>query len=89
MGVKCPVCGREIRYIVAAPSVHAVNGLVAVDVAERELVTEKGRLARGFSRHTCPPKENRCTISGEVACACHAVDGGVCRNEFACSAKEE
>jgi hypothetical protein len=52
----CLDCGREIRYIVAAPSLHAGNnGLIAVETREEELLTEKGRLVRGFKRHICPP----------------------------------
>jgi hypothetical protein len=55
--VKCPSCGRDIRYVVAAPSLHAGNnGLIAVETREEELLTEKGRLVRGFKRHICPPK---------------------------------
>jgi hypothetical protein len=53
----CPGCGQEIRYVIAAPSLHAGNnGLIAVEIEERELITEKGRLVRGFQRHICPPK---------------------------------
>jgi hypothetical protein len=55
--VKCPFCGRDIRYVVAAPSLHAgSNGLIAVETREEELLTEKGRLVWGFKRHICPPK---------------------------------
>jgi hypothetical protein len=55
--VKCPSCGRDIRYVVAAPSLHAGNnGLIAVETREEELLTEKGRLVRGFKRHICPPR---------------------------------
>jgi hypothetical protein len=52
--IKCPSCGRDIRYVVAAPSLHAGNnGLIAVETHEEEMLTEKGRLVRGFKRHKC------------------------------------
>jgi hypothetical protein len=55
--VKCPSCGRDIRYIIAASSLRAGNnGLIAVETREEELLTEKGRLVRGFKRHICLPK---------------------------------
>jgi hypothetical protein len=61
--VKCPSCGCDIRYVVAAPSLHAGNnGLIAVETREEELLTEKGRLVRGFKRHICQSK----TESGDL-----------------------
>jgi hypothetical protein len=60
VNVKCPSCGRDIRYVVAAPSLHAGNnGLIAVETREEELITEKGRLVLGFKRH-------KCQINGEA-----------------------
>jgi hypothetical protein len=51
--VKCMHCGKEIRYITAAPSVGD-NGIIPVDLEEQELITEKGRIVRGFKVHICP-----------------------------------
>jgi hypothetical protein len=53
--VKCPSCGRDIRYVAAAPSLQA-DGIVAIEIQEQELITEKGRLVRGFHRHKCPQR---------------------------------
>jgi hypothetical protein len=67
--VKCPSCGRDIRYVVAAPSLHAGNnGLIAVETREEELLTEKGRLVRGFKRHKCreSPGHSLSTVVDEL-----------------------
>jgi hypothetical protein len=84
----CPYCRQEIRYIVAAPSLGN-NGNIPVDLVEWELITEKGRLVRGFKRHKCPPKPEQCTIPGITTDTCHAFNSGEYMNGFVCPVKKE
>jgi hypothetical protein len=81
--VKCPKCGVEIRYITAAPSLGS-NGIIAVDVKQEELISETGRVLRGYRAHRCREKQY-CTRQGTTtADHCHAFNGGECMNEVAC-----
>lgn len=59
----CRNCGQEIRYIVSS-SGRGNDGIIPVELDERELITERGRLVRGFKRHVCP----RTTI--DTGCSC-------------------
>jgi hypothetical protein len=70
----CPGCGRDVRYIVTAPSLHVGNnGLIAVETIEEELITEKGRLVQGFKRHKCPPVLEQRIIPDMTIDKCHCL----------------
>ncbi|GHV91199.1 hypothetical protein AGMMS50268_17020 [Spirochaetia bacterium] len=47
--VKCPKCGKEIRYIASQQGQP-----IPVELDETHLVTESGRLQRGHKEHICP-----------------------------------
>jgi hypothetical protein len=81
--VTCPKCGTEIRYITTAPSMRN-NGIIPVDPQERELITETGRIVRGYRLHICPFVPGKCTIPGTTTDTCHAYNGGECMNAFVC-----
>jgi hypothetical protein len=78
----CPKCGKEIRYIPAAPSMGG-NGIIPVEIREEELVTEKGRRVRGYRAHECAGKKV-CSRRGITPDICHAYSGGECANLFVC-----
>jgi hypothetical protein len=46
------------------------NGIIPVDLEERELITEKGRVVRGFKRHKCPQKPEQCTVPDIITDTC-------------------
>ena len=80
--VVCPKCGKEIRYISAAPSVGG-NGIIPVEVRLEEIITEKGRKVQGYRAHICSSR-HLCTIP-ERKDTCHAYNGGECMNVFVCN----
>jgi hypothetical protein len=77
--VKCSLCGKEIIYKTAAPSLGN-NGIIAVDPSPEELISDSGRLLRGYKRHKCPPLARKCTVEGTSADTCHVFNGGECMN---------
>lgn len=47
---KCPHCGNPIRYITDTHTIFIV------DTEEKTLITERGRIIKGFMLHSCPIK---------------------------------
>ena len=51
--LKCPKCGKEIRYIVGAPSSGNSGQPIAVDVEYSEVIHDSGSIVKGHVRHRC------------------------------------
>lgn len=85
--IKCSICGNEIRYISSARLGN--NGIIAVDPPEEELISESGRLLRGFRRHECPEQVRMCTREPMNNQDCHAYNGGECMNGIICAPAPE
>jgi hypothetical protein len=54
--VKCPICGKEIKYIPVSHTKSAA-GVVIVESDYTEVITDSGRVVKGHLRHGCPDKE--------------------------------
>lgn len=64
----CPTCGAEIRYIVTAYSTNTANGgITPVEICEEELITERGRIVRGYRAHKCGDRNGGKNDKGENA----------------------
>ena len=48
--VKCPACGKLVRYINAARG----DGIYMVEAESETLIGDNGRLLKGFREHKCP-----------------------------------
>jgi hypothetical protein len=49
--IKCPKCGKEIRYITAERGQP-----IPVDDKICRLIAETGRIIHGYKEHKCPEK---------------------------------
>jgi hypothetical protein len=87
--VKCPSCGRPVRYKNAARG----DGIYMVDAEPRNFIGENGRVLTGYREHKCPetiadPRINpggaRCTRKNTDNRKCHAFNFGECMNAFVC-----
>jgi hypothetical protein len=56
MGVKCLICGADIRYIPVGFS-RSITGNLIVESDYIEIVTDSGRVVKGHILHTCLGKE--------------------------------
>jgi hypothetical protein len=76
--VRCPKCGREIRYITAAPSAGS-NGIIPVETGQEELISETGRVLRGYRVHECRGVQQKCNSDGIATDTCRAFKDGDAR----------
>jgi hypothetical protein len=53
--VKCPACGKEIKYIPVGYTQSAA-GVVMAETGYTEVITDSGRVVKGHLRHKCPDK---------------------------------
>jgi len=61
--VKCSKCGAEVRYIPCSLSLSA-SGVIITEAAETEIITENGRIVKGYNRHIC--QNNKQSAGNEV-----------------------
>jgi hypothetical protein len=83
--VKCPSCGKPVRYINAARG----DGIYMVDVEPQNFIGENGRVLAGYREHKCPETiinsgGARCTQENMDNQKCHAFNNGECMNFFVC-----
>jgi len=50
-GCSCVKCGADIKYIPSG------NSVIVVDTREVEIITDRGRVVKGYFRHDCPAKK--------------------------------
>jgi len=53
--VICPKCGEEIRYINSASN---REGMFVVNPTPHEIISERGRVVKGFFPHACKGVED-------------------------------
>ena len=57
--IKCPTCGKEIRYILGSISSGLGGVPIPVNLTEITLISEKGWLVKGFAQHKCDIEEHK------------------------------
>lgn len=62
--VKCPKCGKEIKYIPTGYA-ESASGVIIVEPDYTEVINDNGRVVKGHTRHCCP--ETRLRVSGSNA----------------------
>ena len=50
--MNCPECGKEVKAIALSR-----DASVLCEIAQVEIVTESGRVFRGYARHECDGKK--------------------------------
>lgn len=71
--IHCPHCNSLIRYITD------VQHIFIVDVQEKTLITDRGRMVKGYPLHVCPAQKQQVEQVGPDA----AADGKNTGNTYA------
>lgn len=80
--IHCPHCNSLIRYITDAQHIFIV------DVQEKTLITDRGRMVKGYPLHVCPAQKQRVERAGSDIAADGKNTGNACAGASALNVQE-